>query len=129
MDLQALGRGRISQKRPPLVLGKKPNGKFRFKIIMRTAHVVVGITVAGLLAGFLSGCAHDRAGASVMEYRIGPIVGGGVTNYPAKPGAIYTNVPAEYTTNPPPPGVDAFVTIITTNGIHIHSIDPVAVPK
>jgi hypothetical protein len=29
MDLQTVGRGRISRKRPALVVGKKPNGKCR----------------------------------------------------------------------------------------------------
>jgi hypothetical protein len=108
-------------------LGRKPNGKW---IIMKTPHMVVGATLVGLLAGLLSGCAHSRAGGE-MEFGLGPMVSSdGVTNYPAKPGATYTNAPVDYTTNPPPAGVAAGVTVISTNGvIRIHSIDPVAVPK
>jgi hypothetical protein len=96
---------------------------------MKTPHLVVGTASVGLLAGFLSGCANRQAGTAEMEFFMGPMVSGGVTNYPAHPGAIYTNASVEYTTNPPPPGVDAFVTVITTNGIHIRSIDAPAVPK
>jgi hypothetical protein len=87
---------------------------------MKTPHTVIGVTVAGLLASFLSGCAHSQ---ETSEYRIGPTVYGGVTNYPAKPGATYTNAIVDYTTNPPPPGVAAYVTVITTNGIHVRLID------
>jgi hypothetical protein len=97
---------------------------------MKTPHLVLAAALLGAFAALLNGCADTRTGAAEMEFRMGPTVSsGGVTNYPAHPGAIYTNVPADYTTNPPPAGVDPFVTIITTNGIHIHSIDGPTVLK
>jgi hypothetical protein len=87
-------------------------------------------TAIGLVASlFLIGCAHSHEGTTAMEYRIGPTVVDEVTNYPAKPGATYDNVPVDYTTNPPPAGVADYVTIVTTNGIHIRSIDGGAFPK
>jgi hypothetical protein len=97
-------------------------------MIMKTSTA----TAIGLAASlFLIGCAHSHEGTTAMDFEMGPMVSSdGVTNYPAKPGATYDNVPVDYTTNPPPAGVADGVTVTTTNGIiHIRSIDGGAFPK
>jgi hypothetical protein len=90
-------------------------------IMKRSTATTIGLAVSL----FLIGCAHNHEGKTAMDFEMGPMVSSdGVTNYPAKPGATYDNVPVDYTTNPPPAGVAAAVNVTTTNGIiRIHSID------
>jgi len=92
---------------------------------MKTLHLQVAVVLAGLISAvFLSGCASDQeSGNSIKEVRMGPQVFNGITNYPAHPGASYTNTAVEYTTNPPPTGVAPFVTVYFTNSIVIRNID------
>jgi hypothetical protein len=82
------------------------------KTIMKTQHIVIGAMFVGLLAGFLSGCAHS--GKETDTFFPGPFTSGGVTYYPAHPGTTnYDTV--DYTTNPPPAGVRPFAIVVTTN--------------
>ena len=82
------------------------------------------IVVFGLIAGMLlAGCVDTRESEGTLEEKIGPMIVGGVTYYPAKPDAVYENVLADFTTNPPPAGADDFAFVVSTNGIGIHLID------
>jgi len=81
---------------------------------MNTPHLVIGVTVVGLLAGFLSGCAHSGKETGAFTAFPGPFTFDGVTYYPAHPGTTnYGTI--DYTTNQPPAGVRPFVTVVTTN--------------
>ena len=91
-------------------------------MIMKTTCRFAEIMLVGLLAGnLLVGCTGgNKSGFTFMP---GPVIAGGVEYYPAKPGATYHNTPVDYTTNPPPPGVVTYITLISTNGIVIHLVE------
>ena len=77
---------------------------------MKTLHTLVGLLICGLL----SGCAHSDKEAGSFTMFPGPITSGGVTYYPARPGTTnYGTI--DYTTNPPPAGVQSYAIVVTTN--------------
>jgi hypothetical protein len=82
-----------------------------------------GSAFTGLMTcSLLTSCSHGSSPAG-FTFLPGPVISGGVTYYPAKPGATYHNTPPDYTTNPPPAGAVTFVTIYSTNGLAINLID------
>jgi|SRR5450432_3976346 hypothetical protein len=77
---------------------------------MKPLHTLLGL----LFCGFLSGCAPSDKEAGTFTMFPGPFTSGGVTYFPAHPGATnYGTV--DYNTIPPPAGVRPYVIVVTTN--------------